>query len=79
MHVKSCNTSKDSAVLQNSVWLLWQPFYQRNMSVTEESGCLQFIADSRDTFGNIQKAHTSVQNILTIFNCPTISVVFNRS
>ena len=27
-------------------------------SVSEELGCVQFIADSLETFGNVQKAHT---------------------
>ena len=37
-------------------------FTKKCKSVTEEFGFLQFIADSRDTFGNVQKTHTCIKH-----------------
>ena len=36
-------------------------------SVSEESDCPQFIADSRDAFGNLQKAHMKHFDNFTVF------------
>ena len=58
MHVKSmlyflrqCSSSKLCLLAMATI------LPKKCKSFTEEFGCLQFIADSRDTFGNFLKAH----------------------
>ena len=60
MHVKSMYITLPEIVSSSKLCLVAMATIlpKKCKSVSEEFGCLQFIADSLETFGNVQKAHT---------------------